>query len=361
MTLGFFKLDIETDYAEQRNLFEQSFPETIGLAPSTRAFYDWKFHSFPDTIPSYEYVAKLGKTKIVGYYAAIPFSYKIGDQILRCGMVCDVMTSPEMRGKGVFTSLGKYSLEQLSTAKVDFVLGYPIRPEVIPGHLKAGWKIAFKMPMFLFPIQIKSLFSMRGFSWASHFGFAIVFIWRLVFAILNLGKKNTTTHIVTIPDLLALNDFDNFIESWMLQTTNALVKSKSFLKWRLGAPGAEYNAICVKDNRNQLTQIAIVRNIPLKGVPSLCILDWMTLKKNRRFSYACFSAMIAFAKSNASEVIVSMMSQTQARKLCIYWLGFIPTPAIFSVIIKNLQNSLQSANLFEEKNWSLMWIDSDDL
>jgi len=152
---------------EQSTLFRECVPENAGLAPETDAFYRWKFQSFPDDPHSYEYIARDDDGSLVGYYAALPFEYSIGSTPLPCGMVCDVMTSPHMRGKGVFTKLGAYSLKELKAAGVDFVTGYPIRPEVIPGHLKVGWEIAFKLPMYLFPMCVDTLLAQRKLGFLS--------------------------------------------------------------------------------------------------------------------------------------------------------------------------------------------------
>ena len=63
-------------------------------------------------------------------------------------MVCDVMIGTAARGKGVFTNLGKYSINQLRLEAVDFTTGNPIRSEVIPGHKKVGWESPFELPMY---------------------------------------------------------------------------------------------------------------------------------------------------------------------------------------------------------------------
>ena len=51
---------------------------------------------------------------MVGYYAAIPYKYNIGETQTDVGMVCDVMTSTKQRGKGIFTKIGRYATEDLA-------------------------------------------------------------------------------------------------------------------------------------------------------------------------------------------------------------------------------------------------------
>jgi hypothetical protein len=98
-TSSFRPFVVEADLLAQRSLFRLCFPEVAEQTPATEEHYRWKFHSVRHTPPSYEYVAQLDQ-KLGGYYAAIPFRYSIGGRPAIAGMVCDVMTHPEARGKG---------------------------------------------------------------------------------------------------------------------------------------------------------------------------------------------------------------------------------------------------------------------
>ena len=127
--------DYKKGLNQQRKLFTECFPENIGSPVAGNKHYLWKFQGFPHIPHSYEYVA-LQEDNIIGYYAAIPYKYKVNKNYVIAGMVCDVMTGVKARGKGIFTKLGKYSLEKLKNSGIGFTTGYPIRPEVIPGHKK---------------------------------------------------------------------------------------------------------------------------------------------------------------------------------------------------------------------------------
>ena len=73
--LKFEKFNFENDINDQRTLFKECFPENDGTSIETLEHYFWKFHSFPFSPSSYEYVAKSDK-EIIGYYAALPYQYK---------------------------------------------------------------------------------------------------------------------------------------------------------------------------------------------------------------------------------------------------------------------------------------------
>ena len=58
---------------------------------------------------------------------------------------------------------------------------------------------------------------------------------------------------------------------------------------------------------------------------------------------------------------MTMMSKNSATEYKLNANGFFKSPFVFQLIIKNLTNEFTDEELFDEKNWHLMWIDSDDL
>ena len=86
MELSFAHFDHAENLAQQRDLFKDCFPETNGEVIQEEVHYRWKFHSYPNVVPSYEYACYLD-SEMAGYYAAIPFRYKIGERITPVGMV----------------------------------------------------------------------------------------------------------------------------------------------------------------------------------------------------------------------------------------------------------------------------------
>jgi hypothetical protein len=165
MELTFSGFDYKGNLSQQRELFKDCFPETNGELIQEEIHYKWKFHSFPFNIQSFEY-ACYSASELVGYSAAIPYRYRIGDKVTPVGMVCDVMTSSKQRGKGIFTKMGSYATGELA-AEVPFTMGYPIRKEVIPGHLKVGWQIPFSMPLYMKFLRSDSLLKNRKLGFMS--------------------------------------------------------------------------------------------------------------------------------------------------------------------------------------------------
>jgi hypothetical protein len=359
MTLSLSTFRPEAEMSEQRALFRQCFPETCGYPAETLDFYRWKFHSFPADPPSYEYVAREGEC-LAGYYAALPFSYRIDGEELRCGMVCDVMTSPHMRGKGVFTTLGAHSLTALKSRGVDFVLGYPIRPSVIPGHLKVGWQIAFRLPMYLMPLRANALLATRGFGGLAPVANPIVRLGHLGRRLVAPRSSGLVAQSFDLEGFLAGHDYDAFLHKWLSGRRNALLKSREFLRWRLGTTGADYRCVSVKRG-GDLVALSIVRPCELQGVPTLAVLDLMTLGDAPQSVAAMQEQWCLLARETRREVIAAMMSEPHARQLRLWRYGFLRTPAVFSLILNCLSERARAKVLPDPNHWRLMWIDSDDL
>ena len=55
------------------------------------------------------------------------------------------------------------------------------------------------------------------------------------------------------------------------------------------------------------------------------------------------------------------MGRNWAKKYNFFINGFFRTPYKFTFIINQLNQSLNPEQLFNEENWHLMWIDSDNL
>lgn len=357
MSLAFAPFD-PADLDAQRALFEDAFPENRGQPVASPDHYHWKFHTFPAAPPSYEYSAR-DESGLVGHYAALPYPYEINDERMTCGMVCDVMTATRMQGKGVFTKLGAYALGELTQAGIDFVSGYPIRPAVIPGHLKVGWHVAFELPMYLLPLRADALLASRGAGflaapvnaglWAYH---------GAVGALRRTGE--VTAEVLGLEDFLARVDFDAFAAQWRAGKRNALVKSAAFLRWRLAAPGTRYRIVCVF-RAGRLSGVSIVRPCTLQGVPSLAVLDYMSLEHEAMDVAAMLTPWRALAAETGSEVVVMMVNRPQARRMRLGAAGFVKTPAVFSLILNALSARAKEKLTSAAEDWHLMWLDSDDL
>jgi hypothetical protein len=355
MDISFAHFDFKENLTQQRELFRDCFPETNGDVIQDDIFYKWKFHSFPNKINAFEYASYIG-SEMVGYYAAIPYRYKIGNQEVTVGMVCDVMTSSHYRGKGIFTKMGKYSTAELSS-HVPFLLGYPIRKEVIPGHLKVGWEIPFSMPLYIKFIRFDSLLKTKNVKYIT----PLLNIFIRLFNIILKTRINKQYSYELTSNLNDFTKYEAFVKEWSKSVPNALIKDSIFANWRYGAPGRSYHFLSINNQEGCMIGFVSFRKIIKEGVPSFGILDYMLLPEHMDAIGLVNKVMTDLANKENVEAIMTMMSNTSCSNYKLYKNGFIKSPFVFQLIIKNLTKILSDKDLFNEKNWHLMWVDSDDL
>lgn len=343
--------------AEQRGLFKDAFPERVGTVAADESHYFWKFHSFPNSPDSYEYSA-YHDNKMVGYYAALPYRYIINGREMICGMVCDVMTHSSMRGKRVFTSIGRYATDDLKNKGLHFTSGYPIRPEVIPGHINVGWETIFQMPLYIKILKINSILSKWNLSLLS----SIInpFIKMLSLYKVACRSKIFGCEIYDVNGIDNITGYEEFFVKWASKQPHYLIKSKSFLKWRLSAPAKEYRIICVR-KESIIIATAIISFSDVKGVPSIGILDLMVLDGHFSAIKYLFRELERIAEENKCEAIIGMFCKHWANKYRFFQYGMMKTHIKFTLILKQLDSNIDFMSIKNEKNWNLMWIDSDNL
>jgi hypothetical protein len=359
MEINFEPFNYRKELNIQRKLFVECFPENIGTSVETISHYNWKFRSFPFEKNSFEYVAKLDN-EIVGYYAAIPYPYMVNNIKVNAAMVCDVMTGIKARGKGVFAKLGVYSTNQFKAEGLAFSTGYPIRPEVIPGHKKAGWEFPFQIPLYGRFIKMNSFLKTRKKAFLITFANSALNIYYAFLSVSKFQMQGFTTELFSSMQLDNITGLNDFFELWKKENTNVLDKSVNFLKWRLGAPKKEYKIVLLKKSKD-IVGYTILRKVIKENVPCLGVLDFCVLENYKKASGILFRQMVKEAKTQGAELILMMMMKHQAENYKVKRSGFLSTPYSFSFIIKQFDETLDPNLLMNEKNWQLMWIDSDDL
>jgi hypothetical protein len=363
MEILFEKFKHPEDLDKQRELFIECFPETTGTSLVTKEHYKWKFKSFPSNLRarSYEYTAFLG-TEMIGYYAALPYEYIIKDKTFTVAMVCDVMTGVKARGKGVFTKLGVYSTNQFKLEGLAFSTGYPIRKEVIPGHKKAGWEFPFQIPMYGKFLKMDTFLKTRNKSYLT----PITNLFLAGFNKLLSISLNNFEHLIvenySSEKIIDIKGLDNFFSEWKKENQIVLKKTKKFLEWRLGAPEKKYQLVILRNKKdNKIIGYTIFRNVEKEGVPCLGVLDFCLLRNSFQYAKMLLKQIDKAAKKSNAELILMMMMKSKAQDYRIRFSGYLKTPFPFSFIVKKYNDSIDSNLLFDEQNWSLMWIDSDDL
>lgn len=346
----------EESLAKQRILFEECFPETVGKVKATEGHYHWKFHSKPGPVTSVEYEAVIDN-ELVGYYAAIPYEYssRVGNQTI--AMVCDVMTGVAARGKGVFTKLGIHSTNAMGNHGYDIALGYPIRPEVIPGHIKAGWQIMFDLPLVGRFLRLDTFLSQKKLSFLSPIANSVEYLATTLRSFfVYTSKSNVTFHECTDDIMQQLAEYYRRAGS---RYDFSLLKNADFLKWRLGAPEQTYT-ICIARKNDQIVGCAVLKKFDREGMSCVGILD-LEMELDALMPKNMVYEITRWARKSGADLILTMISSSLSSKYGLFKDFFVRTPFTFKLIAKPLSNNKEAHLIIKEATSHLMWIDSDDL
>lgn len=342
-----------TRLKDQRRLYSLCFPESRASEAESEALYRWQFCARK----SFEYAAFEG-AELVGYYAALPYRYRIDGKTFTCGVVCDVMTHPQKRNRGIFTDIGHFATARLKEAGVHFTSGYPIRKEVIPGHLKVGWKTAFKLPLYVSLLKMNGLLKKLKMAFAAPIPNAVLGLGRRLLAF--FWKILTPAYAVACEELseTSVRRFTDFLPRWEEEQRFYLVKDPDFLSWRLGKKNASYK-IAFLETGGCVVGAAVLRVVDFYGVPAFVLLDYMVLKEHFRASPRFLCELQARAVRDKREAVVAMMSAHWSKRYRLGRAGFLRSPYVFRLISKKLDYPMGEEAFLEEKNWHLSWIDTD--
>jgi hypothetical protein len=361
MSINFRKFDFKSELAIQRALFLECFPEHSESSIISNEHYLWKFQSKPGWIPSAEYVAIDEQKDLLGYYAAIPYQYCVNGKTTEAAMVCDVMTGVKARGNGVFTKLGIYSTDSFKKLGFDFTTGYPIRKEVIPGHIKAGWSINHELPLYARFIKFDSFLKNKKLGFTVPIVNAVYWLMTSFFEfIFRFRTKAVITENYLSSQIEEIVGLDEFYEKWGSQLTISLKKSSEFLNWRLGAPQKKYHVVIAR-KQTKIIGVLIAAEIRREGVPCVAILDLSVLEGEYPVSNLLTYQIMQIGKRNGAELLLIMLAKKWYLKYRLFAHSFLKTPFTFYLIIKKLNDRIADEILNNENNWHLTWIDSDDL
>jgi hypothetical protein len=343
--------------AEYLVLFRDCFPETLDSSLCSERHYRWKYGAEGKAAPVFEFAACDG-ARMVGYYAALPFHYRTGPGTVIGGMVCDVMTHSSTRGQGVFTKQGFYATKAMADAGVSFVLGFPIRSYVFPGHIKVGWHVAFGLPVYFRLADARPALQPRRLGWMSPVVNSANALYRAALRLFrsDAGECERSTPEACFP----APEYIDFYRRWSAQNAFHLARTPDFFRWRLRAPESNYTVIRVRKD-GQLVALAVTRRTTMQGLPILAVVDIMVLTEFRHAVGRLHEETAKLAREAGAAAVIVMVPRPQARSLRLARNGFFRSPVEFKLILKWLADGPPPDSFSDASAWHLTWADTDSL
>lgn len=320
------------------------FPEVDSATNFSDASILWKFDKRAESSST----LSTQSGEIITFYGVLPRKYSCFGAPVEIGLVVDVMTHPSHRGKGLFVESSFAALSRLKRSETAGVIGFPIRNEVMPGHLKAGWKVQFEMPIYILPVgrsAVKSLKTMPIKVISTLFEFSTRPLRISIFKV----AKNKVIEAISIDAL------SNFYNSQKIDDIVVLDKSRDFLEWRLNRPEIEYKTFSC---RSVMTHtIAITRRMDLNGLRTLAILDFESDSPSH--SRRLIKHLVDYSIKEKIDIIAFTTNKENAKRLKLFKFGFFKSHKKFKVITRNITELADNFTTSHHSSFRMTWLDSD--
>jgi GNAT superfamily N-acetyltransferase len=229
---------------DERGIFElwkAVYPELQHDRDKWMKWWRWMYRDNPAG-PGHIWVAEHGGT-IVGQYPLIFRQMKVGNDILKVSQHVDLMTHPNFRHQGIFTTLERTVLDEMRKQGVHMTICFP---NVLshPVLKKSGWFDVSTTQIMLKPLRWRNAIglSIKNKLLSGFLAVGAVLIFNLV-----LNKKLRRTRKPPAIDGLTLTRVSTFDERfdklWARISARypiSVVRNKDYLSWRFGAPGKDY-------------------------------------------------------------------------------------------------------------------------
>ena len=306
--------------------------------------------------------------RIIGFYGVIPQNFIYNDEHHSGAIVVDVMTDPDYRKQGLFVALGKYAIDYCTNnTDFEFATGYTVRPDVMPGHLKVGWKVKLKINTWIMPLSIKELID-KQIPLSNHFpglSSLISYIFSPVFRmrsrlLLSTNIKHTIKRLSKCDKFL----FDSFWTKFKKSPLeNCLIQERTsaYLSWRYDQnPSRDYTYHVALDEKNEIMGFVVSRTSYLLGVKTMIVVDALFLPGIKRSTVKSLLLDVRdLALKEKCSMCATMVNQPNLIFPTPWFFGFIRSPYQFNFIIHGLKKDTIINN--PDLGVHLMWGDTDDI
>jgi hypothetical protein len=313
-----------------RDSYSEAFPEVE--RESIVKLLEWKFFSGVNPGNYWTLSAEDG-SDVAGGYGILDMA--ISNEA-KYGLVADVYTTPKHQKKGVFTQLGETVRLPVTKLGYDFAIGFPIRSNVLPGHIKVGWKEAFFMPVYgSFPL-LKAFRSLIRQTYKTE-------------GILSRQFSGIKDEVLGFLDEISdHNDHQRLISKRF---------TPKYLNWRLSRPGVKYTETILKD-ADGIQAWVISRKFYIKAIPIWAILEVQVNSLNVRQTKILMDHLGGMAVTNKCLILAGCWNPSNAEHLKVgSKTGFLRIGK--QGVIYRQHNHNLSFPL--ENQIRLSWIDSDTL
>jgi Acetyltransferase (GNAT) domain len=212
----------------------------------------WKLKGRPSMTENVWLATAASDGRIVGQYAGIPVGLKVGGTVRDAMVIVDSMTHPDVRRRGILTTLSSVAHEAWASAGVSVVLGLPNDRALLPSRAAEQlWQPLFPLRWLRMPLRFDEIVGRSGRlpralrPPARAIAAAASAGWRMAW-------RSSETSPVAVepvgPGNLGGAGLDELWAAIGPRFPNVLVRDAAWLRWRfLEDPGARYTLLVARE------------------------------------------------------------------------------------------------------------------
>lgn len=334
--------------------------------PADRFSYEYWKWEFPSNSSGSAHITLADDAgKIVGHYAVVPRTIRVEGEIRMGSIVVDVMTHPDYRQQGMFAAIGHEALQDAGRAGIEFSYGFPIRKEVMPGHLKVGWKHIFNIPILARPLHFKPIVqSYINVPLLSDLAALVAAIGYSVGVQPLLYLAQSRPILESDVTVREIKEFDERFDSLWLETNRQFpvmgVRNTEYLNWRYPEHPYHHYRVWVAEKQNKLLGYVVTRTGDLLGLRAGIIVDILADQSSLGvIDQLLQKVILEFQQANDLDLIACMMTKGGPYFAALQRQGLIVTPKVFWFILHMNDPRASTDILMSPLNWYLTWGDTD--
>ena len=252
--------------------------------------------------------------KIVGQYPLILVNMKFGKQIITASQNIDLMTHPDYRHQGIFSTLEQKALNEAGKEGISITYGFPNEP-AYPGHLKSGWFDVCPLQLMIMPLNLENVLKKRI---KNKLLLKIcTVIGKLIIYLFYRAKKPPE-----VPGLIIsrTSSFDDRIAMLWKKVSDEhdiiVVRDKEYLNWRyINLPDVEYT-IYLAEKDDAVCGYVVLRCINEQNQTSGYIFDILApLDRPEVISCLLSKALKYFKTENVDLIFCNMIAGKRFHKI----------------------------------------------
>lgn len=272
----------------------------------SQEWWNWKYKLNPAGFYGEEgdiWIAE-DRNKIVGYWAVIPESIKLGSETITVAQGVDAATHPEYRRLGIHKTLMKNVCSDAQN-RYPFIFSFP-RDILYKYRLRHGWK-GSRIPEFLEFIDYDR--PLRNFSSNNFVVWSGKMALKAFQAAKNFFAKTVTDSSGEIVEIYNVNRFPDEIDGlWKeirLECEICLERTVSFLNWRFSRYFGDYQIFIARSTQNKnILGYLVLKKMGISNIGNILdIVDLQVLPKGNKCLLTLIDTAITVAKNEKLDLI----------------------------------------------------------